>query len=296
LAACGNTAAAAPLLSPLPFLLLVAAPLPPPPLLLPAPAPRPLLLLLAGSTARKKIMARELRKASSRRRERIVSGSNVALPAREEVEGFQAMLGLRDEEGQLVYSVTSLAARLGKAKQFISRRLRLRHAPDSMWASYEAGAIGLRQMELVGQLPTEAARKKAADEVLRPSFRPTGNPLTVLETVAMLKEKFMVSLRGCGWDLEDEGLVPAKRVKGERVWGGGCADCPMRTGSDALCNLAASTCRRHRNLSLPRPLGKSSNGLLAWAEPFIFLLLWRKLSGAPKNSSLRVLVDEQRVL
>jgi ParB/RepB/Spo0J family partition protein len=156
----------------------------------------------------------------------------VDLPAREEVEGFQAMLGLRDEEGQLVYSVTSLAARLGKAKQFISRRLRLRHAPDSMWASYEAGAIGLRQMELVGQLPTEAARKKAADEVLRPSFRPTGNPLTVLETVAMLKEKFMVSLRGCGWDLEDEGLVPAKRVKGERVWGGGCADCPMRTGSD----------------------------------------------------------------
>lgn len=156
----------------------------------------------------------------------------VDLPAREEVEGFQAMLGLRDEAGQLVYSVTSLAARLGKAKQFISRRLRLRHAPEAMWASYEAGVIGLRQMELVGQLPTEAARKKAADEVLRPSFRPTGNPLTVLETVAMLKEKFMVSLRGCGWALEDEGLVPPKMVKGARVWGGACSDCPMRTGAD----------------------------------------------------------------
>lgn len=151
---------------------------------------------------------------------------------REEVEGFQAMLGLTDEEGRPVYSVTSLAARLGKGKQFISRRLRLRHAPESMWAAYEAGVIGLRQMELVGQLPTEAARKKAADEVLRPSFRPAGHPLTVLETVAMLREKFMVSLRGCGWDLEDEGLVPAKLVKGVRQWGGGCGDCPMRTGAD----------------------------------------------------------------
>lgn len=151
---------------------------------------------------------------------------------REEVEGFQAMLGLTDEEGRPVYSVSSLAARLGKGKTFISRRLRLRHAPEAMWAAYEAGVIGLRQMELVGQLPTEAARKKAADEVLRPSFRPAGHPLTVLETVAMLREKFMVSLRGCGWDLEDGDLVRAKMTKGVRQWGGACGDCPMRTGAD----------------------------------------------------------------
>jgi ParB family chromosome partitioning protein len=168
----------------------------------------------------------------------------VDLPAREEVEGLQAMLALTDEAGNPVYSVTSLAQRLGKGKQFISRRLRLRNAPDAMWAAFEAGEIGLRQMELVGQLPTEAARKRAADEVLRPSFRPAGHALTVLETVAMLREKYMVSLRGCGWSLEDADLVPVRMAKGVRVAGGACEDCPMRTGADEeLRELLASTRR-----------------------------------------------------
>lgn len=157
----------------------------------------------------------------------------VDVGAREEVEGFQAMLALRDDAGNAVYSVTSLAARLGKQKQFISRRLRLCAVPDSMWSAYEDGAIGLAQMELVGRLPTEAARKKAADLVLRPKFRPAGEPLTKRETIAMLREEFMVSLRGCGWDLEDAELIPVKRDKGgERVSGGACSDCPFRTGSN----------------------------------------------------------------
>ena len=156
-----------------------------------------------------------------------------SMSARDEVEGFEQVLAMKDEEGRPIYSVTSWAAKIGKSTEFVSRRLRLQNAPRSMWDAYEAGTISLRHMEEVGRLPKEAARKQAADEVLRPSFRPTGNPLTVLETVAMLKEKFMVSLRGCGWALEDEDLVPARWDRdGKRTSGGACKDCPMRTGAD----------------------------------------------------------------
>lgn len=155
------------------------------------------------------------------------------MSARDEVEGFEQVLAMKDEQGRRIYSVTSWAAKIGKSTEFVSRRLRLQNAPRSMWDAYEAGKISLRHMEEVGRLPKEAARKAAADEVLRPSFRGGEHPLTVLETVAMLREKFMVSLRTCGWDLDDAELVPARWDReGKRTSGGACKDCPMRTGAD----------------------------------------------------------------
>lgn len=158
----------------------------------------------------------------------------VDVGVRDEVEGFQAMLDLRDEEGRPVYTQESLAARFGKKKTFVSERLNLRNVPEEMWRAYEEGLIGLRQMAKVGKLPTEAMRKKAAGMVLRPDHRTEDEPLTVRETEKMLKEHFMKSLRGCAWDLADEDLVPAMTDKGgRRICGGACEDCPSRTGSAA---------------------------------------------------------------
>ena len=156
----------------------------------------------------------------------------VDVGVREEVEGFQAMLDLKDEAGEPVYSVASLARKLGKDKSFISRRLKLAAVPEEMWQALEAGAIGVRQMALVGRLPDEGARKKAAGMVLRPKYR-TEPPLTVKETMDLLREEFMVSLRGCEWDPKDALLVLPKIDKqGRRLSGGACVDCPFRTGSD----------------------------------------------------------------
>ncbi len=158
----------------------------------------------------------------------------VDVGAREEVEGFQAMLDLRDDQGRPIYTLSSLATKLGKSKGFISQRLKLKNVPEEMWQAHEAGVIGLRQMELVGKLPTDALRKKAAGMVLRPKYREEGEPLTVVETTKMLKDEFMVSLRGMPWDQADADLLPVKLDKktGERVSGGACADCPHRTGSN----------------------------------------------------------------
>jgi ParB/RepB/Spo0J family partition protein len=152
---------------------------------------------------------------------------------REEVTGFQALLDLKDDKGEPIYSITSLARRLGKDKQFVSRRMKLINVPEEMWKALDDGLIGVRQMELVGRLPDEASRKKAAGMVLRPKYRTEDQPLTVRETVEMLRTDFLVSLRGCPWSLKDAELVPVKfDKKGERVSGGACDDCQWRTGGD----------------------------------------------------------------
>lgn len=156
----------------------------------------------------------------------------VDVGVREEVEGFRAMLDLRDEAGAPVYSAASLAKKIGKSKAFVSQRLKLSNVPEEMWQALEAKVIGVRQMELVGRLPDEASRKKLAGMILRPRFR-VEPPLTVRETVDLLRDEFMTSLRGCEWNLKDETLVPVKRDKhGARISGGACSDCPFRTGGD----------------------------------------------------------------
>lgn len=156
----------------------------------------------------------------------------VDVGVREEVTGFRALLDLRDDAGEPVYTVSSLARRLGKVRQFVSQRLALADVPEEMWTAHEDGLIGVRQMELVGRLPDEASRKRAAAMVLKPQYRTAEEPLTVRETEVMLSTEFMTSLRGCAWELSDAELVPVKRnKKGERVSGGACQDCPWRTGS-----------------------------------------------------------------
>lgn len=155
----------------------------------------------------------------------------VDVGVREEVEGFQAMLDLRDEAGSPIYTMTLLAQKFGKPTSYVSQRLRLRNVPEEMWQAYDAGAIGVRQMELVGKLPEAEQRKQAAAMILRPKWKPKGETLTVREAVTLLQDEFMVSLKGCPWKLDDEDLLPVEKNKnGERIAGGACATCEFRTG------------------------------------------------------------------
>lgn len=155
----------------------------------------------------------------------------VDVGVREEVEGFQAMLDLRDEAGAPIYTMTLLAQKFGKPTSYVSQRLRLRNVPEEMWQAYDAGAIGVRQMELVGKLPDAEQRKQAAAMILRPKWKPKGETLTVREAVTLLQDEFMVSLKGCSWKLDDEDLLPVEKNKnGERIAGGACATCEFRTG------------------------------------------------------------------
>lgn len=149
---------------------------------------------------------------------------------REESLGFEDLLSLIGADGEPIYSVTRLAAKLGKDPAFISRRLKLKGVPESMWEALDEGLLGVRQLELVGCLPTQEMRDKAAQAVLKPRFR-TSPPLTVKETQALIRDEFLVSLQGVEWGMKDADLVKvAIDGDGQRIGGGACQDCDFRTG------------------------------------------------------------------
>lgn len=156
----------------------------------------------------------------------------VDVSVRDEAQGFEDMLNLKDDAGRPLYTLRSLAKRLGKDPGLIARRLKLKGVPETLWKALEEGTIGVRQLELVGYLPTQEMRDKAANSVLSPRFR-TEPPMTVKETLTLIREEFMVSLRGVEWSQKDAELVPVVvNEKDERIYGGACHDCPFRTGAN----------------------------------------------------------------
>lgn len=156
----------------------------------------------------------------------------VDVSVRDEAQGFEDMLNLKDDAGQPLYTVRSLAQRLGKDRTHIARRLKLKGVPEPLWTALEEGTLGVRQLELVGCLPTQEMREKAAKAVLSPRFR-TEPPMTVKETLTLIREEFMVSLRGVEWSQKDAELVPVVvNEKDERIYGGACHDCPFRSGAN----------------------------------------------------------------
>ena len=210
----------------------------------------------------------------------------VDVAVRDEAEGFQAMLDLKDLDGRPVYSIRTLAEKFGKSKTFVSDRLKLKGVPEEMWDALEAGVIGVKQMERVGRMPDEASRKKLAAAILRPKYR-SEPPLSVKETDELIREDFMVSLRGCGWSMKDVDLVTARFDEaGERTGGGACQDCPFRTGSDPELVGALSSNDGKR--------GADANSCLL---PSCFAAkrkaYWRVLKGTASAEGSRVLSDEE---
>lgn len=170
----------------------------------------------------------------------------VDVSVREEALGFEALLDLIDEDGKPKYSVNKLALKLGKSPFFISMRLKLKGVPEPLWDALEEELVGVRQLELVGCLPTPEMREKAAAAVLRPRFR-VSPPLTVKETRAVIRDEFMVSLGGVEWDLKDAELVPVVvDANDHRIYGGACHDCDFRTGNnpDIQASLSDGSAKR----------------------------------------------------
>lgn len=170
----------------------------------------------------------------------------VDVSVREEAEGFEEMLALMDDEGRPLYTVNKLAQKLGKSPTVISMRLKLKGVPDALWDALDEELVGVRQLELVGCLPTPEMREKAAQAVLKPRFR-VSPPLTVKETRSVIREEFMVSLGGVEWDLKDAELYPVELDEaGKRLCGGACHDCDFRTGRnpDIQASLSDGTGNR----------------------------------------------------
>lgn len=144
--------------------------------------------------------------------------------ARDEAEGFNFM------QRTLGYSLEEIGAKIGKTKAYVSNRLKLMKAPDSLWKAFEEGRVGTRHLELVGGIPHPKDREEAAKAILKPSYQ--DKPLTVLEATEMIGERYVVSLRACGFDKGDAELVKVQWRDGVRCLGGACVDCPFLSKND----------------------------------------------------------------
>jgi ParB-like chromosome segregation protein Spo0J len=114
----------------------------------------------------------------------------------------------------------SLALQLGLDKSHISNRLRLPDAPKALLEALAGGLVSAKHCEIVARIPWEGDRDTAACRVLNPKMKT--DPLTVDETLAMIRRDFMISLRPQakpGFDLEDGTLVPEA---------GACGPCKSR--------------------------------------------------------------------
>jgi hypothetical protein len=162
----------------------------------------------------------------------------------------------------------------------------LKGVPEAMWEALDEGLLGVRQLELVGCLPTQEMRDKAAQAVLKPRFR-TSPPLTVKETQALIREDFIVSLRGVEWGMKDADLVPvAIDGQGLRIGGGACHDCDFRTGRNP--DIQESLSDRNGNR------GADKNGCML---PACFKRkkseIWDRAKKAALAASSKVLTDSE---
>jgi ParB/RepB/Spo0J family partition protein len=84
----------------------------------------------------------------------------------EEARAFKQALDARDAAGQPIYSIRTLAERIGKDKGYIQNRIKLLETPDDVQGMVEARPDTVRAAREIAKLPTPAARKPLITSLL----------------------------------------------------------------------------------------------------------------------------------
>lgn len=152
----------------------------------------------------------------------------------QEAAGYHRLMGMTAGDGA-AFTPEKIAQSLSRSVDVVYRRLKLVHLPAKAREALDEGRIAEEVAFQIGRLPTEGMRDELTKAVLSPPWGQPGDVLGRQATRDMVRERFMVSLKGCPWDKADAALVPvsedAERV---RVMGGACVDCPMLAKNDPL--------------------------------------------------------------
>jgi ParB/RepB/Spo0J family partition protein len=144
----------------------------------------------------------------------------------EEADGYCAMLDLKNLDGTSVYTVDSLAAKIGKkgkSKSYVYSRLKLRNLPAPALEALAKGDLPATIGELIGRLPSMEMRERfwndefedyGTDYFQVPSFR---------EVKQIIERAYMRELKSALFSRTDGKLLPAA---------GACKNCPKMTGNN----------------------------------------------------------------
>jgi ParB family chromosome partitioning protein len=148
---------------------------------------------------------------------------------REDVHPYEealALSGLLHLEGAQ-YDVSSIASRLGKSPAYITTRIRLTELVPSLAEAFLADQIGVGHALEIAKLP-QSQQEKAFDAAFRTVWNGGKESRVVLplrDFAAWIEQNILLSLDSVPFDKNDAALVPEA---------GSCAECPKRTGFNAL--------------------------------------------------------------
>jgi ParB/RepB/Spo0J family partition protein len=144
------------------------------------------------------------------------------------IEEAQAYRRLIDEMG---YTVDLIHEKTGKDRKTIYGKLKMLKAPKVLLAAIDRGDVAQQMGELVGSIPVPELRERAAKEILSPLYQEM--PLNRRQAEEHVRDNYRRLLSGAQFDQKDATLVSALQDgdTGERIGGGACTDCPMRTGN-----------------------------------------------------------------
>lgn len=136
----------------------------------------------------------------------------------EEAEGYDQLLAKHG------YTVPDLVAKVGKSKEYIYGRLKLRALCPKAREAFYKGTLTASVALLVARIPGEALQLKALkelDDTRRYSWDGDAkDPISFRKAAHLLQDRFMLALKEAPFDTKDAGLP-----------GGPCAACPKRTGN-----------------------------------------------------------------
>lgn len=141
----------------------------------------------------------------------------------EEALAFHALL---HTEG-LQYDINSLSAKAGKSPAFVAQRLKLVELLPSIAEAFLADQIGVGHALEIAKLP-QPQQEKAFDAAFRTVWNGGTQSRVVLplrDFTAWIQQNILLSLDSVPFDKTDATLVPEA---------GSCAECPKRTGFNAL--------------------------------------------------------------
>ena len=141
----------------------------------------------------------------------------------EEAFGFRSLLNLNDPN----YTLSSLAARAGKSEAYVQGRIKLTELIPPIADAFLADRITIGHALLIAKLP-DSQQQEAFNACFRQMWTSEGNTqvlIPVRELAAWVESNILLELAAAPFSKTDEALVPQA---------GSCANCPKRTGFNAL--------------------------------------------------------------
>jgi ParB/RepB/Spo0J family partition protein len=141
----------------------------------------------------------------------------------EEAFGFRSLLNLNDPN----YTVATFAARAGKNEAYVLGRIKLTELIPPIADAFLADRITIGHALLIAKLPS-SQQQEAFNSCFRQMWTNQGNTqilIPVRELAAWIESNILLELSVAPFSKSDEALVPEA---------GSCANCPKRTGLNAL--------------------------------------------------------------